>query len=352
MSGHVCARGALRDRLPARLRAARPSSVHLVLDRGAAPAADAPLVRVLDASGLPWHRHVVPGGERVKTLTEVERLARRMVRAGIDRRALVLAVGGGATSDLAGLTAAIALRGVRWGVVGTTLLSAVDAALGGKTAVDLPEGKNLVGAFHAPEFVLVDPRLLSGLPAREWSSGLGEVVKTAMLAGEPLLKRLEKARPADLRRPGATLEAVLRACMRHKAAVVARDPREADERKLLNLGHTFGHALEAAAGPRRLRHGEAVALGLRCALRLADAEGVCAQGYATRVEALLDRLGLPETVPGGMPPRARLTTLMARDKKASDGRLDLILPVAPAEAVLVSGVAPREAADALRRLLD
>ena len=351
MSNHACGRGVVAARLPARLRAARASSVHVVLDRGAEPVLGTTLRRTLDGVGLPWQLHRLTGGENAKSLAGVERLARALVRAGVDRRALVVAVGGGACSDLTGLTAAVLLRGVRWGVVGTTLLSAVDAGLGGKTAVDLPEGKNLLGAFHAPEFVLAELAALRTLPKREWRSGHGELVKTAMLAGEPLLRRVERARPAELRRAGSALESVVRACQRHKAAVVARDPREAEERKLLNLGHTFGHAFETAAGPRRLAHGEAVALGLRCALRLAAGEGLCDPAYAARVERLLDRLGLPTEIPGGMPSAARLAGLMARDKKADAGGLDLVLPIAPGEALLVRGVAPRDAAAAARRLL-
>ncbi len=350
MTSTLCGRGLIAGRLAARLRSLKPSSVHVVLDGRAAAAVESALIRALKSQPVEWTIYRVPGGERVKTMATVERLARKMVRAGVDRRSVLLAVGGGATSDLTGTLAALLLRGLRWGVVGTTLLSAVDAGSGGKAAVNLPEGKNLLGRFHPPEFVLAELGALRTLPAREIQSGLGEVVKTAMLAGPALLRRLEKARPAELRRAGTVLEAVVRACMRHKAAVVATDPEDHGERKLLNLGHSFGHALETAASGR-LAHGEAVALGLRCSLGLSVEQELCSPAYAARIEAQLDRLGLPDSYPGKLPTAARLRTLLIRDKKADDGRLELVLPLGPGRNILVAGVTPAEAAAAIRRRL-
>ena len=354
MTRRVLGRGILAAELARRLRALRPrpSSVQLVLDRGAEPAVGAALERALAASGLPWRRHALSGGERIKTLAQAESLSRAMVRAGVDRDAFVLAVGGGATSDLAGFVAATLLRGVRWGVVPTSLLALVDAGLGGKTAVDLPEGKNLVGAFHPPVFLLGELGALRTLPEREWSSGLGEVVKTALLAGPTMLRTLEQATPAELRRAGATVGKLVAACQRHKAAVVAADPRDADERMLLNLGHTFGHALETAAGPRRLSHGEAVGLGLRCAVRLAVEQELCDPSLEERVTRLLRRCRLPLSYPGPLPARAELLRLLRRDKKAADGGLQLVLPLAPGTAILVAGVSASETEAALRRTLD
>lgn len=350
MTSTVCGRGLIAARLAARLRGLKPSSVHVVLDGRAAAAVEPALIRALKSQASEWTIYRVSGGERVKTLAAVERLARKMVRTGVDRRAVLLAVGGGATSDLTGTLAALLLRGLRWGVVGTTLLSAVDAGSGGKTAVDLPEGKNLLGRFHPPEFLLAELGALRTLPSREIQSGLGEVVKTAMLAGPALLRRLEKARPAELRRAGTVLEGVVRACMRHKAAVVAADPEDHGERKQLNLGHSFGHALETAANGR-LAHGEAVALGLRCSLALSVEQELCSPAYAARIEAQLDRLGLPDRYPGKLPTAARLRTLLSRDKKADGGRLELVLPLGPGNNILLAGVTPAEAAAAIRRRL-
>ena len=279
------------------------------------------------------------------------RLTRALVQAGADRRALVIAIGGGVTSDLSGFAAAITLRGLRWAVCPTTLLAMADAALGGKTAVNLPEGKNLAGAFHFPAFVIADSTLLRTLPAREWSCGLGEVVKSAMLDGEGALRRLEKARPADLRRPSPALLLAVRAAMAQKMQVVQADPFESGERALLNLGHTFGHALETAAGPRRLAHGEAVALGLRCALALSARGGLASVEYEKRIARLLDRCGLPSRYPGRLPSVARLAALLARDKKARSRRLDLVVPIAPGRNVIVSGASPAEVAAEIHRAL-
>ena len=353
MTRRKLGRGILAEELGRRLRALRPrpTNVHLVLDRWAEPAVGAALERALEEAGLPWTRHAVRGGEAVKELGRAERLCRAMVRAGADRSSFVLAAGGGASTDLAGFCAAVLLRGVRWGVIPTTLLAMVDAGLGGKTAVDLPEGKNLIGAFHPPEFLVADLQALRTLPEREWSNGLGEAVKTALLAGPRLVKLLEEASAAELRRAGGRMEQLVRACQRHKAAVVARDPRDGGERKLLNLGHTFGHALETAAGPRRLAHGEAVGLGLLCAVRLSADQGLCDPDFPGRVERLLRRARLPLEYPGRLPAPATLRALLRRDKKAAAGGLELILPLGPGQALLVTGVAAAEAERALRRAL-
>lgn len=338
-------RRALADLQPA------PARVFVVLDARAARAARSAVAGALRDARLPATWLPGPRGETGKTFAAAGALAREFVRQGLDRRSFVLAVGGGVTSDLAGFAAAIALRGVRWGVCPTTLLAMADAALGGKTAVNLPEGKNLLGAFHFPSFVIADVATLRTLPAREWSCGLGEIVKSAMLEGEAALARLERARPQDLRRASPALLAAVRAAAWLKTGIVRRDPLERGERALLNLGHTFGHALETAAGPRRLAHGEAVALGLRVATDFAAEHGVAAPEYAARVRALLARCGLPVRYPGRLPSAARLTALLARDKKAHARRLDLILPLAPGRNAVVSGAAPAEAAAAIRRSL-
>jgi 3-dehydroquinate synthase len=274
--------------------------------------------RALAATGRLALIHVLPDGERGKTLAELERAATRLLRAGATRRSLVVALGGGAVTDAGGFLAATFMRGVPWAAVPTTLLAMVDAALGGKTAVNLPLAKNAVGAFHPPRAVLADPAALATLPARELASGMGEVVKYAALR-PALLPEVRAAARAG--RAGAGLVA---ACARLKLEVVARDPREQGERKLLNLGHTFGHGVEAAGGFSRYTHGEAVAVGLAFAFRLARAMGRVGDPAVAQVEEVLDRAGLPRRVPPTVARRA--ARLMGYDKKRTEAGLRWVLP--------------------------
>ncbi|MFQ5748141.1 MAG: 3-dehydroquinate synthase [Planctomycetota bacterium] len=328
-----------------------PTAVFVVLDRRAEEAARHPVERGLSAFDGPIHWIAWLPTEGKKNLAEAEKLARKMVRRGLDRKSLLLAAGGGVTSDLAGFLAATLLRGIRWGVVPTTLLGMADAALGGKTAVDLPEGKNLLGAFHPPEFVICDVHLLRTLPRREWNCGLGEVLKAALIGDADLLHLLEEARPSDLRRPGETALAMVKAAAELKMRVVERDPLELGDRMVLNLGHTFAHALETAAGHKKLPHGEAVALGILCALRMSEELGVAEKGLARRVRGVVARLGLPTRFPGKLPTRGELSSLMKRDKKSRAGKLDLVLPVKVGECLAIKGVDPAIAVSALHREL-
>ncbi len=261
--------------------------------------------------------HVLPDGEAGKTLAQLERAAVTLLKAGLTRRSLVVSVGGGAVSDAAGFLAATFMRGIPWVAVPTTLLSMVDAALGGKTAVNLPVAKNAVGAFHPPAAVLADPRALSTLPPRELRSGLGEVVKYALL--EPAL--LGRVAALGARRPGADLIA---ACMRAKLAVVEADPTEKGVRALLNLGHTFGHGVEAAGRFDRYTHGEAVAVGLAFAFRLAAHLGRVGPLAVAEAEAAIEGAGLPIRVPPTVARRA--VALMAHDKKRTAAGLRWVLP--------------------------
>ena len=261
--------------------------------------------------------HLLPDGEAGKTLAELERAAVRLLAAGLTRRSLVVSVGGGAVSDAAGFLAATFMRGVPWVAVPTTLLSMVDAALGGKTAVNLPAAKNAVGAFHPPAAVLADPRALATLPPRELRSGLGEVVKYALL--EPAL--LGRVAALGARRPDAGLIA---ACMRAKLAVVEADPTERGVRSLLNLGHTFGHGVEAAGRFDRYTHGEAVAIGLAFAFRLAARLGRVGPLAVAEAEAAIEGAGLPIRVPAAVARRA--AALMVHDKKRTAAGLRWVLP--------------------------
>ncbi|HEX9051089.1 MAG TPA: 3-dehydroquinate synthase family protein [Anaeromyxobacter sp.] len=261
--------------------------------------------------------HQLPDGERGKTLAELERAATVLLRAGCTRRSLVVAVGGGAVSDAAGFLAATFMRGVPWAAVPTTLLAMVDAAIGGKTAVNLPLAKNAVGAFHAPDAVLADPAALATLPPRELRSGMGEVLKYAAL--QPGLL----GRVASLGRepPGAGIVA---ACMRAKVEIVRQDPVEMGARKLLNLGHTFGHGVEAAGAFETYTHGEAVAIGLAFAFRLAAALGRIGPLAVAELEDAIRGAGLPIRVPARIAERAAI--LMGHDKKRTAGGLRWVLP--------------------------
>ncbi len=329
----------------------RPDAIFVLLDRGAREVATEALDAALEASGLHADVCVFAGGEARKSMATVEKLARRWLRHGASRESLVLGIGGGITTDVAGFTAAVMMRGARWGAVPTTLLGMADAALGGKTAVNVAEGKNLIGAFHLPEFVLADVAMLGTLPAREWNCGLGEVVKAGMIASPHLLRQLEKLPPAQVRDAAAGSLAIARAAAGVKHKIVAADPREGGVRKLLNLGHTFGHALETTAGPRLLAHGEAVALGLRCALAYAVECDLCSHPYLERIDALLLRCGLPLEYPGSLPERARLATLLSRDKKKRGARVDLILPRAAGRCEVVPEQDPRALAGVILRTL-
>ncbi len=276
---------------------------------------------------------VLRPGERSKTVRGVSRLWDAALGAGIDRDALVVAVGGGVVTDLGGFAAATLLRGIRWLAVPTSLLGMVDAAVGGKTGVDMAQGKNLVGAFHHPSAVLVDPETLSTLPRGEYLQALAEVVKIAVVRDPGLLVTLERE-AGSLVRPGGAreiLSRVIRAAVRAKAGVVSMDEREHGERAVLNFGHTVGHALEAGSG-YTLSHGVCVAVGIRAALGLGCLRGMTPVELCDRVGALLDMLGLPRRMPV---PYALAETALFSDKKRSHEGLRFVLVRAPGQAVTV-----------------
>lgn len=262
--------------------------------------------------------HVLPDGERGKTLAELEKGAMKLMKAGLTRRSLVVSVGGGAVSDAAGFLAATFMRGISWAAAPTTLLSMVDAAIGGKTGVNLPVAKNAVGAFHPPVAVLADPRALATLPARELRSGMGEVLKYAAL-DPALMGKVAAVHPGSP--PSAELIA---ACARAKVRTVAADPNEKGERKLLNLGHTFGHGIEAAGAFDRYTHGEAVAIGLAFAFRLAERQGRIGPLTVAEIEQGIVDAGLPIRVPAAVAKRA--VALMGFDKKRTAAGLRWVLP--------------------------
>ena len=267
---------------------------------------------------------VLPPGEQEKNLERFGEVIAALAELGASRDATVFALGGGVVGDLAGFAAACWMRGVRFVQLPTTLLAMVDSSVGGKTAVDLPNGKNLVGAFHQPAAVVVDIDTLSTLPDRELSAGLAEVIKYGAIFDVGFISWLERNIEALLERdPVALTEAIARSC-RYKAGVVARDEQEQGERMLLNFGHTFGHAIETEQGYGGLLHGEAVAVGMVLAARLASQLKRAPNADGERLAALLKRAGLPVELPGGLDPEALLAR-MKLDKKAVSGLLRLIL---------------------------
>jgi 3-dehydroquinate synthase len=266
----------------------------------------------------------VPDGEQHKTLATLERVLDALLRGGIDRATPLVALGGGVIGDLTGLAGAMVLRGVPVVQVPTTLLAQVDAAIGGKTAVDHPVGKNLIGAFHQPRLVLADVGVLATLPRRELLAGLAEIVKYGVIGDAPLFARLERDPGAALTLAPESLVPMVAACARQKAAVVAADEREErGERAVLNFGHTIGHALEAVTGYGRFLHGEAVAIGMVAAARVSHALGTCEASTGERIRALLDRLGLPTALPPDVPASA-LGAAMRADKKSAGGRIRFV----------------------------
>ena len=270
------------------------------------------------------HTVVLPAGEQEKTLDRFAQLMQALAALGASRDVTVIALGGGVIGDLAGFAAACWMRGVRFVQLPTTLLAMVDSSVGGKTAVDLPGGKNLVGAFHQPAVVIADTRTLSTLPDRELRAGLAEVLKYGAIGDPGFFGWLEAHADALLDREPTALETAIATSCRHKAGVVARDETEQGERMLLNFGHTFGHAIETEQAYGGLLHGEAIALGMLLAARLSGRLGRAPMNDADRLQALLERFGLPTTLPAGLSPKA-LVERMRLDKKAVSGRLRLIL---------------------------
>lgn len=266
-----------------------------------------------------------PASEANKRLTAVEHLAVELLERGADRASALVAVGGGVTGDVVGFLAAIFMRGIPHIQVPTTLLAQVDSSVGGKTGVDLEQGKNLLGAFHQPRLIWMNLQFLETLPPEEFRQGMAEVIKTAMLGDEKLWNYLEDhALDLERREPEALYE-VVTACCRVKAGVVQLDEKETGRRRILNLGHTVGHALERLSN-YQVRHGDAVAVGLVAAARLAVMLGKLEKGTLARLEKLCRTWGLPVRIPPGLGAEA-LVEAMQTDKKHIGGRLHFILPV-------------------------
>jgi 3-dehydroquinate synthase len=335
-----------------RIAALGARAAAIVTDAHVGPLYAEALARSLEAQGLRTSVITLPPGEATKSYASLEQVCDACLAARIERGDLVVALGGGVIGDLAGFAAAIVRRGVRFVQVPTSLLSQVDSSVGGKTGINSRHGKNLVGAFHQPGLVLADTALLDTLPIREMRAGYAEVAKYGLIDDERFFSWCESNWQGVFAGGPERDEAVAQSC-RAKAAVVVRDEHENGDRALLNLGHTFGHALERITryDSARLVHGEGVAIGLALAFRFSDTLGLCPAADARRVEAHLSTAGLPTRlthVPGGCGTVDELLDAMAQDKKVKGGALTFIL----ARGIGQSFIAPGIEADKVRAFLE
>ena len=311
----------------------------------------------LEAALRAENRHagsvVLPAGEATKCFTQLTRLSEALLEMGLERGDFVVAFGGGVIGDLAGFAAGILRRGIRFVQIPTSLLAQVDSSVGGKTGINTPQGKNLIGVFHQPSLVLADTDVLTTLPERELRAGYAEVVKYGLLGDAPFFDWLEAHWQGVFGNSGPDLTRAIETSVKAKAAIVARDEFETGDRALLNLGHTFGHALEAWTGySSRLLHGEGVAIGMAQAFRFSESEGLCPAGTAARVSAHLTSVGLPtrmSDIPGGKADADTLLRLMGQDKKVRDGKLAFILVRNIGEAYVARDVDPEKIRAFLQR---
>lgn len=312
-------------------------AVMVVSDRNVAGLYGERICHSLRAVGVDAGEFVIEPGESSKSLASAEAIYRYLADRRLGRDGIIVALGGGVVCDLAGYVAATWMRGVRWVCCPTSLEAMIDAGIGGKTAVNLPGGKNLVGAFHPPELVLIDPTCLSTLPEREFRAALSESVKHALLDGEVSLAWHESNATAILAKEPSVLAKLVERNVRFKSSIVERDPYErTDERATLNLGHTLGHAVEEVSG-YELRHGECVSIGLAAACELSARLCSLAPATIVRVRAILERFGLPTRVPADLP-AASLQEAIARDKKSREGQVRWVLLEAIGRAIIHKGV--------------
>ncbi len=309
------------------------------------------LARSLESAGIVMTALTIPPGEASKGWAQLSRCVEWLLEQKIERRDVVVALGGGVVGDLVGFAAAVLRRGVRFVQLPTTLLAQVDSSVGGKTGINTAQGKNLVGAFHQPSLVLADIEVLATLPARDFLAGYGEVVKYGLLGDAAFFDWLERHGPAMAAGDAGLRQHAVHRAVEMKAAIVARDETEEGERALLNLGHTFCHALEKATGySGRLLHGEGVAIGCALAFELSQRLGLCAQEAPSRVRAHLRAMGMKvdlADIAGDLPDAETLLALMGQDKKVVDGKLRFILAHGIGAAFVAAEVPP----DLVRALL-
>jgi len=300
------------------------------------------LEAALKAEGRHKGSIILPAGETTKCFSKLSELSENLLELGLERGDFVVAFGGGVIGDLAGFAASILRRGVRYVQIPTSLLAQVDSSVGGKTGINTPQGKNLIGTFHQPNLVLADTDVLKTLPDREMRAGYAEVAKYGLLGDAEFFSWLETDWQAGFAHDQAALTQAIETSVRAKAAIVIADEKEAGVRGLLNLGHTFGHALEAATGyGGRLLHGEAVSIGMALALELSERLGLAEKGTASRAESHLAAVGLPTSIteiPGPGFSADELVRLMGQDKKVRDGRMTFVLVHGIGEAFLTQDV--------------
>ena len=341
---YLCSRGLLEE-LADLLRDIGVTRRAIVLtDDNVAPLYGRAICGALERAGLDAPLWSMPAGERMKTLATVQSAYTWLAARHTERDDAIVALGGGVVGDVAGFVAATYLRGIRLVQVPTTLVAQVDSALGGKVGVYLPEGKNLLGAFHQPALVAADPDLLATLPAREWVAGLAEVVKHGLIRAAALIRMLEQHRAAIVARDPAVVGPMVARAAAVKVAVVSDDPFERGLRRTLNYGHTLGHAIEREAGYGVVLHGEAVAWGMAAAARIARAAGHCDDRFVAAQDELLRAFGLLQPLPGlsasGLVAATRL------DKKSADGRVRWVLPCDVDRVIVTAEVRPEWVDDA------
>jgi len=340
--------GALQDAAEVLLREMRPSRAVVVTGTGIVARYGELTARLLAEAGIATAILRIRSGERYKTLATVVRLYSGMLKHGLDRSSVVVAVGGGVVCDTAGFAAGTYMRGVALMLAPTTLLAQVDAGIGGKTGVNLPEGKNLVGVFHQPKAVIVDTATLATLPPRAFRSGLAEVVKHGFIRDPALAEAVLRVRDARWLRDAEFLSELVRRSLEIKAAVVMADERESGPRAMLNFGHTVGHAIETLGEYRRWTHGEAVAMGMAAACYVGEVVGITPPSVTQEVVSALRGLRLPVDAPEGVNMEALLSAMKA-DKKARAGTLRFVLLRAVGEAEYGVPVEPQTVRRALER---
>lgn len=327
----------------------RVSHAVIITDSNVAPLYLRPLLQVLQQSNIRTDSFVIDAGEESKSLAWAERIWNWMLDIRTDRRSLVVALGGGVVGDLAGFVAATFARGIRLLQIPTSLLAQVDSSVGGKVGINLPKAKNMVGAFHQPCAVLIDVSTLKTLPQREYLSGLAEVVKYGVILDSEFFSYLEQHIEGLLAQHADVLITIVKMCCQLKASVVEQDERELTGlRAILNYGHTFAHAIETLTGYGQWLHGEAVAMGMVCAARLAARLGMFPEEMVRRQESLLSSLRLPTRIHGLTPDR--MLECMMLDKKVQHGSLRFILPQTIGRVVMVDNVSLQEVEAVIREL--
>jgi 3-dehydroquinate synthase len=343
-------------RIGERISALGPSRCAIVTDENVARICLGPVQESLSQAGLPSQHVILPSGEATKSFSHLISLCNSLLEERLERGDIVIALGGGVIGDLAGFAAGIVKRGVRLVQIPTTLLAQVDSSIGGKTGINTSHGKNLIGAFHQPSFVLIDTAVLNSLDASELRAGYGEVVKYGLLGDPEFFEWLEKNGHKLIKGDqGARIEAIARCC-EAKAIFVAEDEKENGRRALLNLGHTFGHALEAWAGyGAKLLHGEAVSIGMVLAFQISEEMGLCPSGRSERVISHLSEVGLPVSIAelakrtgGALPSADQLIALIAQDKKVKAGKVPFVLVKDIGQAFVSDAVQP----DLLKQFLE